>query len=112
MILDYLPAKSLAALLSASWIMHARTRYSEFWKRRLHRHMPWIWGWEWEQFLEGYGDSSVNYKGLYIYLDEVTRPRYGMRAWLALANRRRIWGACEVLAERYHQVKQEQTASG
>lgn len=104
MILDYLPGQSLMALLGASWTMHARTRYPEFWKRRLHREMRWIW--ELREFLEWREDSTIDYKRLYIYLDEVTRPRYGMRMWLALANRRRIWGACEVLAERYHRAKQ------
>lgn len=103
-IMDNLPGNSLIALLGASWTMYARTRYSEFWKRRLYRKMRWIW--ELREFLELREDSTIDYKGLYVYLDEVTTPKYGMRTWLALANRRRLWDACEVLAGRYHRMKQ------
>lgn len=95
------------ALLSASWTMYARTQYSEFWKRRLYWKIRWIW--ELREFLERREDSNIDYKGLYVYLDEVTTPKYGMRTWLALANRRRVWDACEVLAKMYHRMKQGKT---
>ncbi|KAL4736614.1 hypothetical protein BDV11DRAFT_211089 [Aspergillus similis] len=82
MILSYLSGPSLFALLQASMAVRAQTQSQD--------------------------TQSIDFRKAYLYFDEKTKPRYGMndRDWLALANRRRIWGACEVLAEMYKTQKE------
>lgn len=42
-------------------------------------------------------------KALFIWLDRTTTPRLMMNSpFISVANRRRIWGVCEFLTERYH----------
>ncbi|KAL4985264.1 hypothetical protein BDW68DRAFT_165459 [Aspergillus falconensis] len=92
MILSHLSGPSLFALRQASIAVRAQTQSQSFWQRRIHEDMPWLWE------LSSQDTRSFDFRKAYLYLDEKTRPRYGMndRNWLALANRRRIWRACEV----------------
>ncbi|KAL3459981.1 hypothetical protein BJX64DRAFT_263745 [Aspergillus heterothallicus] len=106
-ILQYLPSESVLALNRASWTIFARTRNNSFWKRRLAQDMPWVW--EIRPFLDAQEEGNertqekIDSKLMYIRLEKQTRPVYGMSGpYMGLANRRRIWGPCSELAERYH----------
>ncbi|KAL6236701.1 hypothetical protein BDW75DRAFT_206292 [Aspergillus navahoensis] len=97
MILSHLNGPSLFALRQASMAIRNETQSQRFWQRKIHDDMPWLWE------LSSHDTQSIDFRKAYLYLDEKTRPRYGMndRNWLALANRRRIWRACEFLTEKY-----------
>ncbi|SPQ26221.1 9561db44-f022-46d9-829f-60848b735ce3 [Thermothielavioides terrestris] len=102
-IFRFLPGHDLLAVLKASWIAFLATRSNQFWKRFLKQDMPWLT--ELWPLLEDYtqgGDHELNYRAQYLWLDHATLPRYGLDGpFLALANRRRIWGVCEQLALPY-----------
>ncbi|KAL4754366.1 hypothetical protein BDW72DRAFT_190228 [Aspergillus terricola var. indicus] len=97
MVLSYLSGPALFAFLQASMAVRTQTQSQGFWQRKISEDMPWLW----ELFSQD--AQSIDFRKAYTYFEKKTRPRYGMddRDWLALANRRRIWGACEVLAEIY-----------
>ncbi|KAL4941996.1 hypothetical protein BDV06DRAFT_171253 [Aspergillus oleicola] len=105
MIVDYLPRDSVAQALVASWTLHSRAQSQGFWRRRIHQDMPWAW--ELLEMLNTVDKGCLNFGTLYQCLDRATKPRYGMREreWMALANRRRIWRPCEILAGLYHKVR-------
>ena len=45
---------------------------------------------------------DFDYKTLFLWLDKVTTPEYGIAGpFMHVANRRRIWGVCEQLAPAY-----------
>ncbi|OJD31475.1 f-box domain protein [Diplodia corticola] len=47
--------------------------------------------------------EDVDYRKLFLWLDHATTPKHWMDGpFLAVANRRRIWGVCEQLADTYH----------
>jgi hypothetical protein len=102
LILQYLPGDSIMALNRASWAILTLTRSNSFWKNRLAGDMVWLW--ELQQYFESPESSRVrNYKSLYLWLDKKTQPLYGLTGtFMGIANRRRIWGPCTELAERYH----------
>ncbi|KAK2811612.1 hypothetical protein FQN50_001954 [Emmonsiellopsis sp. PD_5] len=109
LLLSYLPGESVRSLILASWVVYSATRHPKFWKQLIHWDMPWFW-----ELHEVVGDprmSGLDYKSLYLWLDRETAPRYGMRGpFMAVANRRRIWSACEQLAKGYFiQLLREQT---
>lgn len=65
------------------------------------QHMPWF-----SEAHELLQDPSFlhrkNIRQIFVYLECMTRPRLGLNGDdLGIANRRRIWGACEQLAELY-----------
>ncbi|KAL2833527.1 hypothetical protein BJY01DRAFT_225156 [Aspergillus pseudoustus] len=112
-ILQNLPGESVLALNKTSWTMLARTDNHSFWKRRLAQDMPWLL--ELPAYLEEDQEQqeqrgerrnyNINYKLLYMWLDKRTEPAYGMSGeFMGVANRRRIWGPCVEIAERYHRV--------
>ncbi|KAL4800850.1 hypothetical protein BDV19DRAFT_383869 [Aspergillus venezuelensis] len=105
MIIDYLPRESIAQVLIASWNLHSRAQTQGFWRRGIHQDMPWAW--ELQEILRTVDTASLNFGKLYQYLDKASEPRYGMKdkKWLALANRRRIWLPCEILAGLYHKAR-------
>ena len=66
------------------------------------REMPWFT--ELHAVLKQPLPDNVNYRHVYLALDALTTPKYGMRAeFLGIANRRRIWRACEQIADTYSQ---------
>ncbi|KAI9373810.1 hypothetical protein BJX61DRAFT_541377 [Aspergillus egyptiacus] len=107
LILDHVPNESLSPCLAASWVLHARTQRTAFWKRRVNQHMPWFW--ELRREIENPEDEGVNLRKLCLSLEKDSRPEYGMRKkrMLSVANRRRIWDACQALAEEYHSQVQD-----
>ncbi|KAL2864279.1 F-box protein [Aspergillus lucknowensis] len=108
-ILDYLPAGPLMAVREASWTVRTHTQSSRFWKRRIDTHMPWFW--ELHEYISKNKDQELNYQGLYLFLEKETRPSYGMTGpFMGVANRRRVWGVCMDLRERYERLIQEEAA--
>ncbi|KAL4770711.1 hypothetical protein BDW60DRAFT_223804 [Aspergillus nidulans var. acristatus] len=103
MVLSYLSGPSLFALLQASMAVRSQTQSQGFWQRKIREDMPWLW----ELFSQD--TQGIDFRKAYLYFEKKTRPRYGLddRDWLALANRRRIWGACEVLADMYKTQKKQ-----
>lgn len=100
LILEFLSGDSIMALSSASWTIFTCTRNNSFWKKRLSEEMVWFW--ELQEYLKSSQHRVENYKALYLWLDKMTQPMYGLTgAFMALANRRRIWRVCEELAHRY-----------
>ncbi|OJD15883.1 hypothetical protein AJ78_03901 [Emergomyces pasteurianus Ep9510] len=98
-ILQFLPGDSTRAFMAASWSVYNATRHPALWKRLIYWGMPWFW--ELHKLVEEHS-TDLDYKNLYLWLDKATRPSYGMNGpFLGIANRRRIWGACTQLAERY-----------
>lgn len=98
----FLPGKSLVALIRASWPVNCATRRNNIWKLVIQWEMPWFWE-LWLQYgMLGEYRHLVNLKGLYLWLDKVTTPEYGMSGpFMGIANRRRIWGACQQIAGAY-----------
>jgi hypothetical protein len=100
-ILRFLSGDALLALLKASWPAFCATRRNAFWKWFLKHDMPWLA--ELEPLLDEQREGpELSYKALYMRLDKIMAPRYGMEGpFLSIANRRRIWGVCEQLAAYY-----------
>ncbi|KAL2827949.1 hypothetical protein BDW59DRAFT_53213 [Aspergillus cavernicola] len=104
-ICSFLPGNSMKSLTEASLYVHLITRDDYFWRSFIQSDMPWLWE---TQVLR---DSlnfplDLNYQLLYQFLNATTAPKYGMhdQALMGIANRRRIWGACEELSGRYSEV--------
>lgn len=102
-IFRFLPGLDLVSLLNASWPALCATRHNSFWKRFLAQDMPWLTE-LWPLLGDGSGQRAqdLDYKTLFLWLNAVTLPRYGLDGpLLPLANRRRIWGTCEEFAQHY-----------
>ncbi|KAB8246412.1 hypothetical protein BDV35DRAFT_354108 [Aspergillus flavus] len=97
----FLPGDSLKALAQASLSVQMITQDNSFWKRFMQWDMPWLW-----EFQTLQNQKDVNYKSLYLWLNKMTTPRYGMDDLnlMGVANRRRVWGVCEQLASRYNKT--------
>jgi hypothetical protein len=97
----FLSGDALLALLKASWPAVCATRGNAFWKWFLKNDMLWL-AELWPLLDEQRQGPEISYKALCMWLNEVTKPRYGMDGpFMCVANRRRIWGMCEKLASRY-----------
>ncbi|KAL2852106.1 hypothetical protein BJY01DRAFT_100746 [Aspergillus pseudoustus] len=108
-ICSLLPGESLKSLTQASLFINLITRDDYFWKRVIATDMPWLEAPESEALRKVVDlDSSsretpLNYQLVYQWLDEVSKPKFGMDdpVLMAVANRRRIWGVCEEVARAY-----------
>ncbi|ROT42389.1 hypothetical protein SODALDRAFT_326552 [Sodiomyces alkalinus F11] len=101
-ILGFISDDSLFKLLQASHFIHSSLhRDATFWKSRISTKLPWFF--ELHHFLQNDPSASTkDMKGLYLWARHVTKPRFGMTGpYMAIANRRRIWGACQQLADLY-----------
>ncbi|KAE8353171.1 hypothetical protein BDV28DRAFT_112227 [Aspergillus coremiiformis] len=96
----FLPGAALKNLAQASLSVQTITQDNSFWKRFMQWDMPWFW-----ELQTLPPQKTVNYKSLYLWLNKMTTPRYGMDdlTLMGVANRRRIWAVCDQLASRYHQ---------
>ncbi|KAL3472543.1 F-box domain protein [Aspergillus californicus] len=106
-ICSFLPGDSLNSLTQASLHVNLLTRDDYFWRKFIQSDMPWLW--ETSSILRKPNDllpSDLNYHLLYQFLTSVTAQTYGMddAEVMGVANRRRIWGACEVVQRRYDEV--------
>lgn len=96
-----LPASSILALKAASLAMHTTTLPSGFWKHRLRSEMPWLWE---IHDIDVFQSQELEAKASRLLLGIQTKSRYTLKNEdyiLGLANRRRIWGVCEQIHERY-----------
>ncbi|KAL3443368.1 hypothetical protein BJX65DRAFT_199351 [Aspergillus insuetus] len=114
-ICSLLPGDALHSLTQASLYINLLTRDDYFWKRFIASDMPWLEEGEAEVLRKrvvddessaDYASASegpINYQRVYQWLDGVSKPAFGMddELFMAVANRRRIWGVCEVLAGAY-----------
>jgi hypothetical protein len=94
-------------MLQASPAALSASRHNPLWEGFIKRDMLWAW----ELWLLGKEElEGLEYKAVYMWLNKATVPRHGMGGpFLALANRRRIWDACEQLASHYHRRLQMRT---
>jgi len=101
LICSHLPRESLVSLITASWPVFVATRHNNgFWKQRIRQEMPWFW--ELQELIAKCDYRDVDFKDLYLWLDKATIPRSGIAGMLlAIANRRRIWGVCEKIGDKY-----------
>lgn len=100
LICSYLPGQSVVLLITASIPVSLATANNQFWKQRIQRDMPWFW--ELQELIAESDYPDIDFRGLYLWLDKMTTPRFGMQGILiAIANRRRIWGVCEKIRGMY-----------
>lgn len=101
MVFPYLSGKSIFSLMQASWHVFSATQNNGFWKRMIrHDFLPWFW--ELDGLDESENLKEVDYKQLYLWLDSLTKPTFGMEGpFMRIANRRRIWSVCEEFGEHY-----------
>lgn len=110
-ICKFLPSDSLKALTEASLHIHLVTQDNLFWKQYMQQNMPWFW--ELQAAKNQKAPADLNYKRMYMWLEKMTAPRYGMDdvKLIGVANRRRIWGVCEDLADRYNKSLNQPTVN-
>ena len=104
---DYLPAKDVFAWRQASMVIREATSSNSFWIPRVQNDMAWLWtphallrgaG----HRAEGKGKPQIDWMKVYLLFDSATARPYGMSGvYMGLANRRRIWNACEQLKSAY-----------
>jgi hypothetical protein len=100
-----LPIKDMNSLMTASWRIHEASREPAFWRLMIRVHiMPFFW--ELEDFLKNTTfPESFDWRGTYHWLDDITKPSWGLSGPLiGIANRRRIWNSCLQLAPMYHEI--------
>ncbi|KAI4908463.1 uncharacterized protein J4E92_010862 [Alternaria infectoria] len=100
-ILGYVDSKDMLSLMQASHHVNSVTREAAFWKHMVRmRVLPWFY--ELRYFVETATTDALDYKGLFLWVDASTRPRFGIQGPLMhIANRRRIWGCCQPVASLY-----------
>lgn len=110
----FLDDKTLMSLCSASWAVHCALRDNDrFWRQRIRRvSMPWL-----EEVAPLLRDDAlmknVDIKGLFCALDGLTRLRAGMTGpMMGVANRRRIWRVCRIIAKTYKKMAVRSEAMG
>ena len=106
-LLELLSNRDIAAVRTASYPMHTTIPSKAVWKRLIAAHMPWLWEMD-----------AVISRGAYRELN-LSRTIRELENWttfgddktdtfsLALANRRRIWSICEIIADEYDKVTDE-----
>ena len=101
MLVEYLPGKSLLALSSASWAVNCATRdNNNLWTRVIQLDIPWCF--ELHYVLREWRPVVKSKKRLYLWVNSLSTPVYGMSGpMMSIANRKRIWSACEQIAEAY-----------
>lgn len=97
-----LSARDISALKIASYPMHSTAPSSVVWKQVFNREMPWIWE------VEDIPPRDLKAFDLIRTFREIgSQCRYGDKPGgysPRLANRKRVWGVCEDLAERYVEI--------
>lgn len=99
-----LSMKKTLRLMQASWHIFESTRDPAFWRLMIRVHIvPWFW--ELDGFLKNaIFPDAIDWKGMFQWLNEVTKGTYGMEGPLmSIANRRRIWDVCQQIAPLYHE---------
>jgi len=103
----YLGIRDLLHLRQASMIAREVTSDNSFWKRRVQKDMAWLWiprdlFDDAKSHAEGDETLAIDWMKMYLLFDSVTAHPYAMSGvYMGLANRRRIWNACEQLKSAY-----------
>ena len=108
-VIQYLPVQDTLNLMQASHHICVTTREPTFWRSMIRAHIaPWFW--EIETLVTGDELKGFDYKGLFLWLDKITEPKFGMQSpFMGVANRRRIWSVCGLVADAYEkQLGKEQ----
>ncbi|KAL4940216.1 hypothetical protein BDV06DRAFT_24593 [Aspergillus oleicola] len=119
-ICSFLPGDSLKSLIQASPYIYLLTQDDYFWRRFIESDMPWLWEVKAQDLRKATSKSEtgstseetmaleLDHKRVYIWLNAITKPTYGMDdpALMGIANRRRIWGACEEVNRGYQALCQ------
>lgn len=97
-----LPVKDLLNLGKVSWpAQSAFQNNTSFWKERVMAVMPWFFELH-ELMSDAEAFKELDFKKLVTWTDKMTTPKRGMTGpALGIANRRRIWGVCEQIADKY-----------
>lgn len=111
-IFSELDSRPLLNLAYASPHVHRVSRDARFWLERFQTHMPWFF--ELQIFvrdllgaiatkdLDDNAENGNSLRYLYAWAESVTSPRLHMTSpFIGIANRRRIWGVCKQLTDRY-----------
>ncbi|KAI4952670.1 hypothetical protein J4E91_003142 [Alternaria rosae] len=100
-VLGYVDSKDMISFMQASYHINSVTREAAFWKHMLRmRILPWFY--ELRYFVETATTDALDYKGLFLWVNASTLPRYGNQGPLMhIANRRRIWSCCQPVASLY-----------
>lgn len=104
---NFLVAKDVFSLRQASMVIREATSGNSFWAPRVQNDMEWLWiphdilrGAR--HCTEGKPNPQIDWMKVYLLFDSVTAHPYGMSGvHMGLANRRRIWNACEQLKSAY-----------
>ncbi|KAF5008074.1 hypothetical protein FDECE_5623 [Fusarium decemcellulare] len=103
-ILSFLDNESIFNLCRESWGVFALFRHDRsFWENRIRNHTPYF-----EELVDAFTtryDSLVTQdpRKILSWAENASRPKVGISGFLLpVANRRRIWRACEQIARKYH----------
>jgi hypothetical protein len=105
-----LSVQDALSLIKASWHVLESTRDPAFWRLMIRLHIvPFFW--ELNGLLERSAfPSTFDWRGMFQWLDEITKAKFGMNGPLgAIANRRRIWDVCQQLYSLYHDKMSNET---
>lgn len=104
-IFAYLDVTSMNSFRATSQAI-AQIRFSNaFWKQRVHRDLPWLYGIE----LKAQRKTTLDWKGVHKMLRVIADPD-DQRTNHRLPNRERVWGTCEQIANVYWAKLSERTA--
>ncbi|KAF1837106.1 hypothetical protein BDW02DRAFT_577371 [Decorospora gaudefroyi] len=100
-IFERVDTKGMLSLMKASYHVNNSTREPAFWSHMTRlRIFPWFY--ELRSFAQTAVLEALDYKGLFLWVDAVTRPEFGNQGPLmGIANRRRIWGISQMLVPLY-----------
>jgi hypothetical protein len=97
-ITSYLTGEEVFTLRQASTIVREATSGDSFWMPRVQKDLAWLWV-PHSLFTK---NSTIDWMKVYLLFDSATARPWGMRGvYMGLANRRRIWKACETLKSGY-----------
>lgn len=100
----HLSLKDTLSLIRASWHVFESTRDPTFWRLMVRVHISNFF-WELMDLLKiTTFPETFDWKGMFQWLDQTTKGSFAMEGpMMAIANRRRIWDACQQLAPLYYE---------
>lgn len=110
-IVTCLPIENVSALMRASTHVNNICQDNIFWKQLIRSSiLPWFWE---LRHIFHLISGNINYKRLFLWLEHITRPRFGMKGpFMGVANRRRIWNVCEEVGVMYFREARKRYAPG
>lgn len=98
-ILLLLPIESIIVSVQSSRTLYFASLQNTLWKRLIHRDMLWFWE---AHNVIACSDVEIDFRKFYYFLESQTRFHFAKRGpFMQIANRRRIWSACNELATTY-----------